>query len=199
MVFVGDNFRFGRDGSGTLRDLAAFGDTHGFGVRGIPLLSEAGEAVSSTRIRSLLAEGDVRGAAELLGRPHRVQGKVVSGAGRGRDLGAPTANVEAEDDLMLPSPGVYLTHTAVEGPGAYDSVTSVGTNPTFGKGEDERVESLLLGYEGDLYGRTIAVDFLERLRAQEAFPDKESLRKQIARDVERAREMHALAKKGPVR
>jgi riboflavin kinase/FMN adenylyltransferase len=189
-VVVGENFRFGRHGAGTADDLAAFGLTHGFSVYPVPLVSEAGDAISSTRIRNLLTVGEVAQAAELLGRPHRLEGLVVRGAGRGRSLQSPTANLEVSAGLALPGEGVYVTRVTVEAKECHEAVTSVGTNPTFEKGEEIRVETLLLDYEGDLYGRSLAVDFLERIRGQQVFDDVEALRKQVGEDVLAAREAH---------
>jgi riboflavin kinase/FMN adenylyltransferase len=189
-VMVGQNFRFGRHGAGTVDDLAAFGLTHGFSVCPVPLVSESGEPVSSTRIRRLLSEGDVAQAAELLGRPHRLEGTVVTGAGRGRGLRSPTANLDVSPGLALPASGVYVTRATLHIGEAYEAVTSVGTNPTFGQSDEIRVETLLLDYEGDLYGRTLAVDFLERIRGQQVFADGDELARQIREDVLIAREVH---------
>ncbi len=160
MVLVGENFRFGRQGTGTVDLLAAFGATHGFGVRSVALVRHDGEAVSSTRIRGLLDLGDVETAARLLGRPHRLEGVVVSGARRGRALQAPTANLQVADELALPDSGVYVTRSSVDGVVYHDSVTSIGSNPTFEDDGVVRVETLLLDYEGDLYGTHMAVDLL---------------------------------------
>lgn len=189
-VFVGENFRFGRDGKGSPVDLAEYGKSHGFEVRAMQLLQDAGSEVSSTRIRRLLAAGHVMAASRLLGRPHRVEGVVIHGAGRGRALGAPTANVQVVEDLMVPLAGVYVTRTLLPGSAVCESVTSVGTNPTFGDGDEDGVETLLIDYEGELYGSHVAVEFIDRLRSQETFADGEALREQIARDVSVAREMH---------
>lgn len=192
VVFVGDNFRFGYHGAGTAADLAEYGSTHGFEVRAISLVEEDGETISSTRIREALRAGNVKEAARLLGRPHRVQGTVSSGAGRGRGLDAPTANLPVERDMALPRSGVYATLSTVDGTDLHPSVTSVGTNPTFESGRRIRIETLLLDYSGDLYGRHLAVDFVDRIRGQRAFPDADSLAGQIKKDIEAARRVHAL-------
>ena len=190
MVFVGENFRFGRGGSGGSAELVEYGRSHGFSVRAVPLVQKSGKPVSSTRIRALLGSGKVREAARLLGRPHRLEGPVTKGAGRGRTLNAPTANVAVAQEMTLPRPGVYVTRTAVDGEESYPSVTSVGTNPTFEKTEVVRVETLLLDCEMDLYGAKVAVDFLDRIRGQRAFADASALSRQIALDVSVAREAH---------
>jgi riboflavin kinase/FMN adenylyltransferase len=189
-VMVGENFRFGRYGAGTAADLAVFGSAHGFSVRPVPLVKEADEPVSSTRIRSLLHAGEVAQAAGLLGRPHRLEGVVVRGAGRGTGLGYPTANLAVSGGLALPGHGVYVTRTAVERSESLDSVTSVGTNPTFGEDSETRVETLLLDFQGDLYDRSLAVDFLQYMRGQEVFDDPAALTRRVAEDVSVAREVH---------
>ncbi len=190
IVFVGKNFRFGRDGTGTAAHLADYGATHGFEVRAVELVEEGGETISSTRIRELLRVGHVREAARLLGRPHRVEGIVTTGAGRGRGLDAPTANLPSLKDMALPRSGVYVTRSTVDGTEVHSSVTSVGTNPTFSSDRKMRIETLLFDYSGVLYGRHLAVDFLDRIRAQRTFPDAESLARQIRQDVETARLVH---------
>jgi riboflavin kinase/FMN adenylyltransferase len=186
-VFVGENFRFGQGGSGTVADLGEYGRSHGFDVVPVPLAREDGEVISSTRIRALLKEGRVVEAAGLLGRPHRIQGTVVSGFGRGRGLEAPTANLAPTADMALPRLGIYVTRSTVDGAQTHRSVTSVGTNPTFESDGKVRIETLLLDYSGTLYGSSLAVDFLERLRGQKSFPDAQTLAAQIGRDVEEAR------------
>ncbi len=189
-VFVGGNFRFGHEGAGTSTDLAEYGAAHGFRVRPVPLVKDAGEAISSTRIRVLLRRGRVDEAAGLLGRPHRLEGAVVSGARRGRTLEAPTANLSVGRESALPGLGIYVTRSIVDGVREYPSVTSVGTNPTFEHDRKVRVETVLLDFEGDLYGARLAIDFLGRIRPQRAFPDAESLAAQIKKDIEFARRVH---------
>jgi riboflavin kinase/FMN adenylyltransferase len=189
-VLIGENFHFGRHGAGTTADLAAFGEAHGFRVCPVALVKDGGEPISSTRIRGLLGSGEVSLAAELLGRPHRLEGVITAGAGRGRALQAPTANLEVSGELALPAAGVYVTRSGVDGGARYESVTSVGTNPTFESGEETRVETLRLDFEGDLYGSPMSVDFLERIRGQETFDDAQALAEQIKADVLAAREAH---------
>jgi len=196
-VVVGENFRFGSKGAGVPRDLVEFGASHGFDVRAVPLVNDGSGPISSTRIRNLLSEGQVAPAAELLGRPHRLEGVVTRGAGRGRTLQAPTANLAVSGDLAIPGSGVYVTCTTVEPGASYQSVTSVGTNPTFEQRGQTQVETLLLDYAGDLYGSTVAVDFLERLRGQEVFSGAEALAEQIGRDVVAAREIHCRLCRSP--
>jgi riboflavin kinase/FMN adenylyltransferase len=190
VVYVGENFRFGRDGTGTVADLAYYGRTHGFTVRTVTLVRDEGGPVSSTRIRVALKGGDVAQAARLLGRAHRVCGLVIEGEGRGRTLGAPTANIRVDRDIALPRLGVYATHAVLRDGIRYRAVTSVGTNPTFEKGRKVRIETLLLDFGDDLYGSTLGVDFVQRIRGQRTFPDAESLREQICRDVQAAKAIH---------
>jgi riboflavin kinase/FMN adenylyltransferase len=186
-VFVGENFRFGQGGAGTPADLREYGRSHGFEVVSLALARDDGEVISSTRIRQLLKAGKVAEATGLLGRPHRVEGTVVSGFGRGRGLEAPTANLTPTPEMALPRLGIYVSMSTVNGAESYRSVTSVGTNPTFQDDGKVRIETLLLDYSGALYGSRLEVDFLERIRGQHAFPDAESLAAQIRRDVETAR------------
>jgi riboflavin kinase / FMN adenylyltransferase len=186
-VFVGDNFRFGHGGAGTPADLLLYGRSHGFDVVSVGLARDAGEVISSTRIREMLREGRVADAAGLLGRPHRIEGTVISGVGRGKGLEAPTANIAPTSDMALPRLGIYITWSTVEGTESYASVTSVGTNPTFESDGKIRIETLLLDYSGELHGANLAVDFLERIRDQQAFPDAESLAARIKQDVAIAR------------
>jgi riboflavin kinase/FMN adenylyltransferase len=186
-VFVGRNFRFGRGGAGTTADLEEYGRSHRFEVMAVALSQEDGEVISSTRVRELLRRGKVAEAARLLGRPHRVEGIVVSGYGRGRGLDAPTANLTPAPGIALPRLGIYITRSIVDGSDSYNSVTSVGTNPTFENDRKVRIETLILDYSGALYGSRLAVDFVDRIRPQRAFPDSASLAAQIRRDVETAR------------
>jgi riboflavin kinase/FMN adenylyltransferase len=151
-----------------------------------------GVAVSSTRIRHLLGMGNVAEAAALLGRPHRVEGVVARGEGRGRALEAPTANLWPVEGMALPRAGIYVTRSTVDGRESHPSVTSIGTNPTFETDGRLRIETLLLDFTGDLYGRHLAVDFIEHVRAQKAFPDTAALAAQIRLDVQTALEVHGL-------
>jgi len=187
-VLVGDNFRFGRGGAGTPADLLAFGQEQGFAVKAISLVQDDGLAVSSTRIRSLIERGELEEASRLLGRPHVLVGRVVPGAGRGRKLGMPTANIEPPPGVVIPALGVYVTRVRLERGMAEASVTSVGTNPTFECDNVVRIETFLLDFKGSLYDQTIELEFLSRLRGQRTFPDPGSLVAQMERDVTRARE-----------
>jgi riboflavin kinase/FMN adenylyltransferase len=149
------------------------------------------QPVSSTRIRAAVATGDVGEAATMLGRPHEVDGVVVRGQARGRDLGFPTANIEHHTLSAVPADGVYAG-TAVIGNERYGAAISIGTNPTFA-GSQRTVEAYLLDFDADLYGQLVRVEFIERLRQTLAFPDAEALVNQMHEDVARTRESIARA------
>jgi riboflavin kinase/FMN adenylyltransferase len=173
VVVAGTNFRFGRGRSGDLELLRELG----FETRPVPLV----ERVSSSRIRQLLGAGEVETAAKLLRRPAEVEGTVVAGDARGGTLGFPTANLAIPAELLVPAFGIYagaaLDHRAA---------TSIGVNPHYG-GEERRVETFILDFEGDLYGRRLVVELWARLRDERAFASESELLEQIARDVEAAR------------
>ena len=173
MIVAGENFRFGRGATG---DLALLGRL-GFEVRNVQLL----EGFSSTRIRSLLREGDVVEAARLLGRPAEVDGTVVLGDQRGGTLGYPTANLAVPADLLVPAYGIYAGAAL-----GHRAAVSIGVNPHYG-GDERRIEPHLLEFDGDLYGRRLVVELWQRLRDERAFASEEELVAQIARDVEQTR------------
>ena len=182
-IVVGRGFRFGRDRRGDTALLRRLGRRAGFGVHVVPPAVRGGLTVSSTAVRALVSRGRVEEAARLLGRPYEIAGHVVPGRRRGRRLGFPTANLETPNEI-LPE-GVFITET-VRGGRIYPSLTSVGTNPTFGP-QPLTVETLLLDFRGSLYGAMIAVRFLRKLRPARKFPDAGSLAARIRRDVAEAR------------
>jgi riboflavin kinase/FMN adenylyltransferase len=173
VVVAGEDFRFGHRRRGDL----AFLEEHGFSVVHVPPV----EGASSTRVRELLHEGDVVGAAHILGRPPEVDGVVVVGDERGGTLGFPTANLSIEPHLVVPAFGIYAG-AALGGRAA----VSIGTNPHYG-GLERRIEAHLLDFQGDLYGRRLVVELWRRLRDERAFASEAELVEQIARDVEAAR------------
>ncbi|WP_197380984.1 bifunctional riboflavin kinase/FAD synthetase [Mycolicibacterium mengxianglii] len=199
-VVVGENFTFGKKAAGDVSQLRKAGERLGFAVEAMSLVAERhpNESVtfSSTYIRSCVDAGDVVAAAEALGRPHRVEGVVVRGDGRGRVLGFPTANVAPPMYSAIPADGVYaawftvLGHGPVMGtvvPGErYEAAVSVGTNPTF-SGRTRTVEAFVLDTSADLYGQHVAVDFVARIRGQEKFDNVDDLVKAMERDVARGR------------
>lgn len=190
VVVEGPNFRFGHRASGNVQLLAELGAESGFEVELLDLTVTGsigdGAPFSSTLTRRLVAEGDVAGAAEVLGRPHRVEGTVVRGAQRGRELGYPTANVETLPHTAIPADGVYagwLTAADERMPAAI----SVGTNPTF-DGTTRTVEAYAIDRVGlDLYGLHVSVDFLAFLRGMEKFDSIDALLDRMADDVKQAR------------
>ena len=189
-LVCGENFTFGKDAAGTPALLSEYFAKQNVPVRILPLLrSEAigGRVVSSTEIRALLQKGDVRTAAELLGRPYRLTGDVTKGFQRGSELlGFPTANLAVSENQILPADGVYATKVEVGG-AKFSAVTNIGTNPTFGN-ETRTVETFILDFDETIYGKPFAVEFTERLRGEKKFESPEALRAQIEEDVKRARD-----------
>ncbi|WP_432110261.1 bifunctional riboflavin kinase/FAD synthetase [Streptomyces sp. AA1529] len=193
-VVEGPNFRFGHKAAGTVASLAELGGTYDYDVIVVDLFerTDGGEAFSSTMARRLVAEGEVRGAAQVLGRPHRVEGVVVCGAQRGRELGYPTANVETLPHTAVPADGVYAGWLTVNGE-AMPAALSVGTNPQF-DGVERTVEAYAIDrVDLDLYELHAAVDFLEYIRGQEKFETLEALKERMAQDVEESRRLVAAA------
>ena len=198
-VIVGDNFRFGARAAGDTALLSALGGDLGFTVEVLPLVTgqvpgDTDGAWSSTRIRASIESGDMAGAASMLGRPHRLEGVVVRGDQRGRDLGYPTANIEVPRGRAIPPDGVYAAWLVipVEGVGGgsdrLPAAVSIGTNPQF-DGTERRVEAYAIGRDDlDLYGAVVAVDLVERLRGQEVFDSVEALVEQMGRDVAAAQQ-----------
>ena len=184
VVVVGENFRFGYRASGDVVELGRCMREAGGEAYAVPISHVLGEYISSTRIRELVASGEVREAARLLGRPYLLRGKVVEGDRRGRQLGFPTANMLPDERALVPAWGVYAGYVRV-GDERYGACTNVGTAPTFER-PNSRVEAYLLGYEGDLYGKVVDVAFEERLRSEKRFSGIEELKEQIARDVAEA-------------
>jgi riboflavin kinase/FMN adenylyltransferase len=185
-VVVGQSFRFGRGRSGDVAALAGFGARMGFEVRSVPPVFAEGAPVSSSRIRDLLAAGDVGKAALLLGRSFYVDGEVVRGAGRGRGLGIPTANVAVRNET-LPAEGVYAGWVRVQTRGKpRAAVANLGRRPTFGQGQ-RMLEAHLLDFEGDLYGQEVRLEFVARLRDEARFAGAAALVEQVRKDAAAAR------------
>ncbi len=191
-VVVGYDFSFGRGRAGDARLLAQLGASLGIEVAVIPPVAIGDTSCSSTRIRELVTAGDTVGAARLLGRPFELEGPVVRGAGRGRGLGFPTANIAAEGELR-PALGIYAARARVlDGELAgqvHAAALSVGRNPTFSSAADVSVEAYLLDFEGDLYDRRLRVELGERLRDELKFDSVAALVAQIERDVARIRQL----------
>jgi riboflavin kinase/FMN adenylyltransferase len=186
VVVVGENFRFGRRGEGTPALLAAAGRTLGFEAVIVPLVTEAGKTISSTRIRTLLQKGALEEVREILGRPPTARGTVVPGDRRGRTLGFPTANVEVIAEMIFPGRGVYAARAQVDGVW-YRAAVNIGHNPTFQSPDADttvvRVEAFLLDFTGDVYGRSIRVDFLHKIRDEQRFAGPAELVAQMQIDI----------------
>ncbi|NEC92360.1 bifunctional riboflavin kinase/FAD synthetase [Streptomyces sp. SID12501] len=195
-VVEGPNFRFGHKAAGNVGFLTELGRTYDFDVEVVDLYvsgeAGGGEPFSSTLTRRLVGEGDVGGAGEILGRPHRVEGIVVRGAQRGRELGFPTANVETLPHTAIPADGVYAGWLHADGE-VMPAAISVGTNPQF-DGTERTVEAYAIDRVGlDLYGLHVAVDFLAFVRGQAKFDSLDALLVQMSEDVKKCRELIAVA------
>ena len=185
LLMVGRDFALGRKREGTVERLAEIGKDVGFEVLPIDLLPIEDGPVSSTRVRNALADGKMREASQLLGRPYAMRGPVVHGDQRGRTIGFPTLNLGFSPDLTLPAYGVYVSRTEVGGV-QYEGCTNIGVRPTF-DGERLMVETHLLNFDQDVYGSVITVELLERLRPEQRFDGPAALIAQIGRDLEATR------------
>jgi riboflavin kinase/FMN adenylyltransferase len=193
-IVVGPDFTFGRGRAGTVDTLRTAGAACGFSVTVAPQVTASGLVASSSKIRELVLEGRVGGAARLLGRNFELSGEVVRGAGRGRSIGIPTANVQTKNEL-LPRGGVYAGYVRIDQERSQAAI-NVGTNPTFTRGDALSIEAHLLDWQGDLYGRTVTVELVERLRPEQRFSDAAELVAQIRRDILSARELLKSPKRG---
>jgi riboflavin kinase/FMN adenylyltransferase len=187
-VSVGENFRFGKFARGTPEFLEEHGE---FETRVVPLVEAAGEAISSSHIRGLVAAGEVGPAAEFLGGPFLFEGEVVPGDRRGRDLGMPTANLVPDERYVVPGHGVYAAWAH-----GFPAAVNVGVRPTFETGRGLLVEAHLIGFDGDLYGETLRIAFVERLRGEKRFESVDDLIAQMNRDVEEAKQIAESASYG---
>ncbi len=184
-LVVGPDFALGKNREGDIDTLHRLGREMGFSVTVVPPMTIDGAVVSSTAIRQALADGDMKEAQKLLGRPFRLEGRVVGGDKRGRKLGFPTANLEIAPGQALPAGGVYACRAYINGQ-IYSAMTNIGSHPTFG-GSQKLIETYLIDYKGDLYGRKLALDFIERLRDEKKFDTAEQLEEQMAKDVRQGR------------
>jgi riboflavin kinase/FMN adenylyltransferase len=202
LVVVGENFTYGHKAAGNVGSLTVEGRRFGFTVEGVQLAEDTSDdgdvTISSTYIRACVAAGDMVAAARALGRPHRVDGVVVRGDRRGRDMGFPTANVETLPFTAIPADGVYAGYLVTRDPrsGAsrerFPAAISVGSNPTF-QGSRRTVEAYVLDFDGDLYGEHVGVEFVQRLRPMAAFPDVAALLVAMTKDVTETRAVLGLA------
>jgi riboflavin kinase / FMN adenylyltransferase len=186
-VSVGENFRFGKGAKGTAEFLHEHSE---FETRVVPLVEAEGETISSSHIRGLVAAGEVNEAAEFLGDPFLFEGKVVTGDRRGRTLGIPTANLVPDDAYVCPGHGVYAGWAQVMPDGKrHPAAVNVGVRPTFDTGRGLLVEAHLIDFDDDIYGETLRIAFLERLRGERRFESVEGLVDQMNADVDRARQI----------
>jgi len=183
-VYLGKGFAFGHNRAGNIELLHRLGNELGFVAGEVPEVKLRGQRVSSSKIRELLARGQVNLARRMLGRPYGVEGRVERGSERGHQLGFPTANLHPHN-RVIPRNGVYVTGTLIDGQWRR-SVTNVGLRPTFGDASEPSVETFVMNWDGDLYGDVVRVRFLYRLRDERKFSSVEELKKQISRDVSRA-------------
>jgi riboflavin kinase / FMN adenylyltransferase len=187
-IVIGFNFTYGKDRAGNPESLRILGDELGFAVQEVAPVQIGGLAVSSTKVREFVQNGNVEGAEELLGRPFVLAGEVVKGDQRGRQIGLPTANLRPDSEV-LPAHGVYATHAVPAGGGdPRPAVTNVGLRPTFA-GDQVTVETHLLDFEADLYGQPLELRFRRRIRGEMRFDGPEALVSQVRRDIERARHL----------
>ena len=178
-VWVGANFLFGHDRSGNFTSLRMLGQRFGFRADKIDPVRYKDFVVSSTRVRRLVAEGRLDEAGALLGHPYYIDGTIVEGRHRGREIGFPTANLQTDNELIPPH-GVYATTMTIDGV-VHAGITNVGVRPTFGE-KELTVETHLLNHTADLYGRSVRLGFVQRIRDERQFPDVDALREQIAAD-----------------
>jgi riboflavin kinase / FMN adenylyltransferase len=185
-IAVGADFRFGRDRGGDPEMLRRLGKTHGFTVDIVEMVGDGGPdgVISSTRIRALLAEGDVAKAAVLLGRPFALIGPVIHGDARGQTIGFPTANLHVPDRMAVPADGVYAAWVTVRG-SRHPAVVNIGVRPTFGVSQ-RTIEAHVLSFDDDIYGESLTLHFVDRIRAERRFGSVDALRSQIAADRDRA-------------
>jgi riboflavin kinase/FMN adenylyltransferase len=191
ILVEGVNFGFGRNREGNIETLAQLCSQAGIGLQSLPPLLVDGHAVSSSRVRGALLRGAVADAARLLGRPYRLRGHVRAGQQRGQIIGFPTANIERMETL-IPGDGVYAVRAEHRGK-VWPGAANLGSNPTFGEAE-RKVEVHLIDFQGDLYGETLAIDFLDRMRDTRPFAGTAELAAQLRLDVEQARHVAASIK-----
>jgi riboflavin kinase / FMN adenylyltransferase len=188
-VYLGAGFAFGRGRGGNIDLLRQVSHEFGFKAFEVPEVRLRGKRISSSRVRELLRQGRVNVARGMLGRPYGIEGRVIRAAGRGKELGFPTANLQLHN-RVIPKNGVYVTATLIDGPWRH-SVTNIGTRPTFHGDGETSVETFIMNWSGDLYGDVIRIRFLHRLRDEAKFNSLEDLKAQIQHDVSRARRYFA--------
>jgi len=186
-IVVGEDFALGKNREGNTENLKKLGKEMGFDVTVVPPLVINGEVVSSTTIRKALADADMKKVHNLLGRSYELTGKVVTGYGRGTGLGFPTANIEVGGDRALPPDGVYTGWAHLNG-NAYQAMTNIGKNPTFGENR-RTIEAFLIDYKGDLYDANLKLEIVARLREEKKFESVDELKKQVAADIKEGKKL----------
>jgi len=184
-LVLGPDFSLGRNKEGNVAVLRALGQSMNFSLTVVPEITINGEVVSSTAIRNTLSRGNMRKVHDMLGRYFSLEGRVISGTGRGVELGFPTANLDIDPERALPADGIYATWTYIENQ-RYQSVTNIGKRPTFGESE-QTVEVYILNFQGNLYRHELNIDIIKRLRREQRFDTIEELKKQIEEDIKQAR------------
>lgn len=182
LIVVGFDYRFGHKASGDTKDLEELSKNFHYHLKVINPIKDGETVVSSSKIRELIREGRVEEAERSLGRPYTIIGKVIAGESRGTKLGFPTANIELGDNYVLPKTGVYYSHTKVDGK-TYKSATNIGYNPTFNNNKTIKIETYILDFQGDIYGKTIEVSFKKFLRDDIKFNQVSDLISQMEADV----------------
>jgi len=185
-LWCGEDFAFGHNREGNVKWLEEYGRTHGFTVHIQKPITAAQAAISSSRVRTAIADGDIPLITTMLGRPLRISGMVVEGNKRGRPIGIPTANLKVWDERAYPARGVYACK-AILGDKAYNAVTNIGVRPTFDSQTALSIEAHILNFDQDIYGQTIALDFIARLRDEKKFNGVTELVAQIKNDIEQAK------------
>jgi riboflavin kinase / FMN adenylyltransferase len=187
-VFVGPDFRFGMEQSGSVETLKEGEERYRYSTNVLAAVTAKGQPVSSSRIRELIRQGEVEAAAEMLGRPHTLEGTVAHGEKLGRTIGYPTANLEIAGNLVIPKDGIYAVRARLADRRQIGGACSIGLRPTVG-GTARTVETYLLDFEGDLYGQRMEIAFIARLRDELKFEGLEPLKEQITRDVDETRKL----------
>ncbi len=187
-LVVGPDFAMGHNRDGTLQTLPGIARRIGFSFNVVDLMTDPAGKVKSTTIRRQIADGDVSGAAKLLGRNFTVRGVVVRGQERGRELGFPTANLHVAPNLVIPANGIYAARAHLDS-GSYMAATSIGVRPTFDDGPDRTIEAYLLDFSGDIYGQTVCLEFVRRLRGEEKFDTVAALLDRMNSDVVQTRDL----------
>lgn len=185
---IGTDFAMGINRDTDSEALQIISRQMGFQLQVVGTVNNSGQRISSSRIRSLLIEGEVQRVNDMLGRPYRIEGMVIVGDGRGRTIGIPTANLSVWEKQVLPGRGVYACKVELDGR-FWQAATNIGTRPTFDGNQSTTIETHLLDFDGNLYGRSLKLDFVKRLRGEQRFPSIEALVEQIHMDITRTREV----------